>query len=443
VGERVVYTRYLLPVFYQGRGSPGGEHFILFPFLWYARDARLIWPLFPKRPQTFVAFWPLFGDFRGYWNRDRILFLFWPLLVKSRKGRGAEAVYTESFLWPVFSRYRGGGVSGVRAWPLMSYVRKPGRFVRSYWLWPLGHYRTGLAPDGKSTQTLALFLPVYGQMETATLKYRVIFPFYGRVETGKRSSTGYLLAIYNVERNERAGTVERRFLWFVYRHKKRIPPSAESPAPPEAGPAAVRAGDSESTAALAARAKDSPETGWAIFPFYGAMEGPRKRSGFVLWPFYQSRWDKAKEFEFKRRYLIPFYSRRERRWNDGTVIRSEFLLPFFRSGLRRNGSQESRWLHLWWYDRVDGMDRNYAPLWTFYERTFDAATGERRTRVLQRLFEREAGLEGWKRTEYNFLVVAGKSTPSEREFSLLGGFFGLQRGAQGQRQARLLWLIKF
>ncbi len=442
-GEREgkpVLTRYLLPIYYQGRQWPGREHFILFPFVWYARDARLIWPLFPTRPQTFVALWPLYGDFRGYWNRDRIQFLLWPVFVWTQKGRGSEAVYIESFLWPFFAVYSGQKYSGFRIFPLVSWVRKQGAYTRSYWLWPLGKHASGLAPDGKTTQTLTYFLPFYGNYRAGNTSWKLYFPFYGVVRTGKRVSQGYVLAIYNTTKDYRAGTVERRILWFVLRWKRLMKPSATA------------GGDAGTTPSLAQGAgttlfdwdektTPTPQTGWALFPIYGKMASSTRVRSFMLWPFYTHNWDRYREFEFDRRYFVPFYSSQTRRWNDGTISRSRFLFPLFRSSVRRDGAEHRHYLHLWWYDQVDGLDRNYAPLWTFFEKNWNERTGAKQVRVMKALYQYDRRPDGWTRKAFNFLVFSTERSPDTAHTSLLWGLLGYRR--QGEESSvRLLWLIK-
>lgn len=435
-GDEASLTRYLLPIYYQGKRGRG-EHLIVFPFVWYARDARLIWPLFPQRPQTFFALWPFYGDFRGYWNRDRIVFFLWPLFVSSRKGTGDEAVHIDSLVWPLTGFYSGKKYSGIRLWPLFSHVKKKDAFLRMYWLWPLGHHRSGLTPDEKTTQTLTAFFPLYAHMRADNFEYDFLFPFYGNVKVGKRTSTGYMLAIYNTTENERTGIREHRLFWFLLRWKTTFP--TQEPEPPPVAPPTDD--DTPSTPSLFPVAEETdPETGWALFPIYARFSSEVKKRMWILWPFYWYRWDRAREYEFERTYLVPFYSTQERRWGDGTISRSTFVVPFFKSSLRRDGKTHRHWLHLWWYDSVDGLDRNYAPLWTFYEKDANQATGAERVRVCKGLYEYDRFPDGREQSGYNFLIFNTRSSPESAETSLAWGLFGYKREAR-EKRFRLLWLI--
>jgi hypothetical protein len=454
-----IRTRYLLPILYQGRQGPDRKHFILFPFIWYARDARLIWPLFPTRPQTFFALWPLYGDFRGYWNRDRIRFALWPIAVRSQKGHGDNALYVNSFLWPFFSVYSGKHYSGFRAWPLYSYVKKKDEFFRSYWLWPLGHHRTGLTSDGKTTQSMTVFFPLYANVTRGNTQWDLLFPFYGRIQTGKRTARGYLAAIYNVMEDQRTGLVERRLFWFLLRWRTlkestqpardgRAPPNTDTLGPTDSESANIASSDPATTPSslfpeAAKRNRDSDlMTGFAFFPFYKKMSAPDKFRQFVAWPFFFRYRDRFREYDFNRTYLIPFYSSQERVWRDGAVSRSRFFLPFFRSSLRRDGQRHRHWLHLWWYDSVAGLDRNYAPLWTFYEKDSNPATGRKNIRVLKGLYEYDRQPGGWTRKSFNLLVFSTESTPERADTSLLWGLAGRHRRADDTHY-RFLWLLKF
>jgi len=462
-GDLKVVTRYLLPIYYQGRQGLGRHHFILFPFVWYARDARLIWPLFPSRPQTFIALWPLFGDFRGYWNRDRITFVAWPLFVRSRKGRGDDAIYLHSFAWPIFSIYAGKDISGFRLWPLFSYVKRKDQFFRSYWLWPLGHRRTGLTEDGKTTQSMTVFLPFYGNVKRGNAQWKLIFPFYGRIQAGKRTGRGYLLAIYNRMDDDRTGIVEHRLFWFLIRWRKLKSPHPEyesrgeptdqiSDTSMENSPG-MSEGDQDTTGTLAKLEttlssvgseedkRTSTETGWAFFPFYGKMSSPEKIRSFMVWPLYTHNWDREHGFVFDRRYFVPFYSSQERRWDDGTISRSRFFFPFFRSSVRRDGSQHRHWLHLWWYDQVDGLDRNYAPLWTFYEKNWNELTGRKEIRVMKALYQYDRRPSGWTRKAFNLLAFSTQSSPEKADTTLLWGLLGYHRRQQ-ERKIQVLWLLR-
>jgi len=459
VEGKPVSTRYLLPILYQGREGPHRHHFILFPFYWKARDARLIWPLFPQRPQTFYALWPIFGDFRGYWNRDRIQFLFWPLFVTSSKGRGKDQITIDSIVWPLTGFYSGKNVSGFRLWPLFSYVNKDDEWTRMYWLWPLGHHRTGLASDGRTTQSMTMFFPFYGHMRSAGFDYDLLFPFYGRLRSGKRTSTGYALAFYNTDHSERSGVIEHRLLWFVVRWRTRVEeperekPTEETAAPKtadlEVRPAgrAPAEGDtakgatSEGTSAGRKAGEKSPPTGWAVFPLYGSMKSDQSIRQFALWPLYSRKWDRAKEFEFDRHYFVPFYSSQERRWNDGALSRSSFIFPLFKSSLRRDGASHCHALHLWWYDSLDGLDRNYAPLWTIYENNSYARTGVRRWSLMKHLYETETRADGERRSAFNMLLFSGDFTPNHEKVSIAWGLLGYER-EQSKRSLRLLWAFR-
>ncbi|MBI5154222.1 hypothetical protein HZA57_03210, partial [Candidatus Poribacteria bacterium] len=100
------YTRYLFPLYWQG-GDGEGDYFVLFPVVWYGKNVTPAVPLFPGRKQNFIALWPLAGDFRSYYARDRIQFVLWPLFLKAEKGTGDGHVSQYSVPWPILTWYTG------------------------------------------------------------------------------------------------------------------------------------------------------------------------------------------------------------------------------------------------------------------------------------------------------------------------------------------------
>lgn len=483
---------YLFPILYFGSQGPYRNHAIIFPIYWYARDSTLIYPMFPSRPQTFEALFPLYGDFRGYWNRDRIRFILWPLFVWSEKGKGPNKVHIQSIVWPITGFYS-GAVSGFRLWPLFSYVSRDGEkpYTRAYWLWPLGHHRSGQAPDERTTHTLTVFFPFYAHLRSRPLNYDMVFPFYGQFNSGKRTTKGYALAFYNTEESRRTGVKEHRLFWFIIRWRTLLDPEETDPIPPalESDRTETAAGDpraprptaenidpadeselsQESAAQLAATStadeddddpgflgklfvgsddadtsaarKPDPMLGWTFFPFYSRLENSQKLRSYVVWPIYSHNQDTEKQFVFERTYFVPFYSNQQRRWSDGSITHSSFFFPFFRDSGRRNGDETFNAFHLWWYDKLDGLDRNYAPLWTFYETRGNVRTGFEETRVLSRLYQRQTLADQTIYEGFNLLFFSTESSPQRAETSLFWGLFKTSReGAESK--VSVLWGIE-
>lgn len=403
---RVVADRFILPIWFEGSQGTTGRYQILFPFYWYARNARLSVPLFPQRPVTFGAIFPIAGDIRGYFNRDRVAFFLWPLLVYSSEGQRGTADFNEifSFLWPVFGLYKGPKVSGFRVWPLFASVKKEDEFHRMYWLWPLGHYRKGrISRMNPEHEDVTLFIPFYARFRRPNIKLDMLFPFYGRLEVGDRISQGYALALYNVDINTRRKTREDRFFWFLIRKKTRLKDYS-----PESG-------DPQAT------------VGGGFFPFYTRTYSDTRVAKNIVWPFHTYRQTEYDQYTFTRSYIIPFYVFQRRDFDDGRYAYTKFVFPFFRSRKTLDGQQQSNALHLFFYTYAGPMDRSLAPLWTVWEKQEDVNTDAKSIRAAKNLWTYEKREDGAEKRTFNLLFIDYESVkkPGESEQGHTRLFWGL------------------
>ncbi|MBI1292044.1 hypothetical protein GC173_12500 [bacterium] len=354
----------ILPIWFKGKQGERGRYTILFPFIWYAYNARLAAPLFPPREQTFAAIFPLIGDFRGYHNRDRIFFFLWPLYVKSSEGTGENYNEVQSILWPFLGKYGGHKTSGFRLWPLVAYTSKEGEYKRAFWIWPLGQYRSGrISKTNPEKQQVTMFIPFFARFRQPNVSLDFVFPFYGDLRVGDRRSTGYFLAMYNRDVNYRQGTREDRYFLFLIRKKSRLKGFDGKPI---------------------VRDKDVP-LGGGFFPFYTRTYTDRRVRKNIIWPISIYKWNKYDEYEYERKYLLPFYVDQERRFNNGDTTYIRFIFPFFRQRRSLSDVERRNVLHFFWYSDVDKIDRLYAPLWTWSERTENLRTGAVTTRLFKNL----------------------------------------------------------
>lgn len=408
------FDRIILPIWFEGTQGDRGRYQILVPFYWYSRNARLTTPMFPPREQTFAALFPIAGDFRGYWNRDRIRFLLWPLFVHSSEGTGSDYNQIHSILWPFFGVYSGPKVSGFRIWPLFAYVEKEGESKRAYWLWPLGHYRKGrIGKTNDGQQDVVLFIPFYARFRQPNVKLDMVFPFYGKLEVGDRVSRGYVLALYNTDLNYRKGTREQRFLLFLFRRKTPLPGY---------DPASI---DPDVT------------LGGGVFPIYMRTHNANRIIKSILWPLHQYRYNRYNEFTYTRSYILPVYSRRTREFNNGDTVESRFVFPFFRYRKSTRDNVESNALHLFYYSDVENIDRLYAPLWSWWEKRENLRSGEKTLRWFRNawIYERTATGEERKRANlllYNFKSETAADGTKTRQIKL---FFGLIRHSWQEHRA--------
>ncbi|MFH0793191.1 MAG: hypothetical protein V2A74_04080, partial [bacterium] len=147
-------TRYwLFPLVY-GRSEKSGPHyFILFPIVFYLRDARSVLPFILEGKQNATAVFPIWGHFERFVAVQDLRFFLWPLWVTSRQGEGR----TYSVLWPIFGIFTGKDHSGFRIWPLVGHHRYTGHYDKWNYLWPLGyHMKTGLDTDDPRSASIFL-----------------------------------------------------------------------------------------------------------------------------------------------------------------------------------------------------------------------------------------------------------------------------------------------
>jgi len=378
------FDRLLVPLWFQGDHADGGKYRILFPLIWYAHQARLPVPLFPPRPVTFAAVFPIAGNIKGYWNHDNIRFFLWPLFVHSSKGTGEDFSEIYSFVWPITGIYKGPKVSGFRLWPLFAYAKREGEFERAYWLWPLGHYRKGrIADSDDRQQNILMFLPFYAKFHRDNVKLDAVIPFYAKLSVGDRTVHGYFFGLYNVEENSRTGIRERRWLWFVVRSRKAL--EGHEPDPDRT-------------------------TGGGVFPFYTRVSNDSRVSKNIIWPLHVYRWNKRADHEYKRHYYVPVYARAAKNYDDGSMSVNQYFFPFFRRVERRTGETYSSAIHLFPYSWFEPLDRNWAPLWTFWEKETDIVEETMRVRWFKNAWKFERAADGSERKKINLLLFTQETT---------------------------------
>jgi len=426
--NRKLYNTILIPFWYEGKQEKRGAYKILFPFFWYAENAKLAVPLFPPREQTFAALWPIIGDFRGYWNRDRIFFFLWPIYVHSSKGDGLDRNSTTSLIWPILGLHHGPRVHGLRIFPLFSYATKKDAegekgFHRSYWLWPLGHRRTGRISDSNAgKQDVTFFFPFYGKFRQPNIKLDFILPFYGKLHVGQRVSRGYFFALYNNEFNYRNGYREDRFLLFIFRKRQPLKGYEQT------------FGDKD------------PRTGSAFLPFYSRFKNKTSTRQVILWPFFTYRYNQYTDYEHIRKFFVPFFVSLTKKYSDGRVRNDRFIFPFYRQRTSVDGERRTNYIHAFYYMSSDAIEYSYSPLWTWQETQQNLRTGEKTIRWFKNAVRWERRADGSLRQAINLFLISHKrerAASGELESwdsRVLGGLVGREKREDGSFRTRLLWI---
>jgi hypothetical protein len=188
-----------------------------------------------------------------------------------------------------------------------------------------------------------------------------------------------------------------------------------------------------------------------LWPLYGYQRRTGTEKEFVGWPiFWRERTDRPNAV-FRRWAAIPFLQiEREttRRAAPGTdPVRSRYLRawPLF---VHEQRGAESRWRApvLLPFRDPPPIERNWAPLWTLFERT--SRDGRTDTELLWGVFRRQyRGAEG-VRTSVFPLIEWGRRPPPEGDGpaqsygSLLKGLIGWE-STGAQRRLRMLYVFRF
>lgn len=380
----------LIPFYFSSNQGNGRGYVVLFPFFWRGNDARVFIPFYSPRRQSFFGIFPFYGKFKGLWGRDKIQFFLWPLLTITEKDR----IQSIHFPWPFLGIFRGSGGSGAKCWPLWGYLRTDNLSTKAYFLWPLGHYRRIIDPSsGREKEKIKGFLPLYLSIDKNKYHLRYYFPLYAREETPKRISTGYFFPLFTKSYFPKELDTETRILLLFLRWRKGA----------------------------------SQRKILELFPLFKKDSSPERVRSYVMFPLYSFMMDRDENIQFKRRYLIPLLISKEKIWlhNKNEKEKQLVLLPLFGSLHYKNGASLFRVFWPLWYTTAEPVERNFAPLWTVFERRKDTEGNLSVTLFWNifsyRQFEKEAV---W---EVNPFIFRYKSSETEKEFDLLGGLFGFKK----------------
>ncbi len=331
--------------------------------------------------RTVRAFFPFGGVIERYATYDQILFVLFPLYMRTKRSGGTF----HHFLWPIFSWGRNGkGELDWHIWPLYG-IARPGHAESGFALWPFflwARERPYLRPEMQPRRWM--FWPFYGVARVGTLTSRVfLWPFFG-FASDPRSGFWSWDGPWPLVRIQRPGTSESAA------HRTRV------------------------------------------WPFYSYFRGDGLESTWAPWPLVNQRVESYSDGQRRALNVVPFWQQ----WTDRNLDGSERgrwrkLWPLFQ---HEEVGETSRTgfptlLPTW---RLPDLDEHYAWMWELYTRE---RSGERvRERSWGGIWRRESderevreyvsGL--WSRRKYRDGVA------TVRETSLL---FGLLRWRTSTRSS--------
>ena len=183
-------------------------HTTLFPFYFHQHST--------ETNNDYTAVFPLYGHLENRMFRDDIKFVLFPLYSETRK----KDVVTDNYLYPIFDRRRGNGLTGWQVWPFAGEERKTltfrtnsmndveaiGGYDKRFLLWPF--YFNSRLGIGTTNPAASLTL----------------IPFYSQTRSPERDESSYGFPLgFNAVYDREKGYVEHDFLWplFVRAHGSR------------------------------------------------------------------------------------------------------------------------------------------------------------------------------------------------------------------------------
>jgi hypothetical protein len=362
------------------REEPGSRYrLFLFPLFFAGRDAQR---------DPYMALFPVGGSVHEFLGQDRIAFFLFPLYCHATVNK------TElwNFFWPIFARTEGPGVHRWRVFPLYGESEQEGKWSKRFVLWPFW------------TQSEYYFTNSSGHAW-------MLWPLVGRVALTNQSSWMVLPPFFRWTETDHRRAFYGPWPFFQY-----------------------GAGDEERL---------------HIWPLWGRSRGTNDYRGFALWPIV--RWGGVRRGGEQARWVdvAPIWHHDIHRAVAtnavGSVVAGETsathtrLWPLF--SYRRDGDgSRLRVPELWPLPATEGVEQNWAPLWSLYLRSRWAGAGE--DELLWGLYRRRSDRDGWSLSLFPLFAASAGDGGRKREWSVLHGLVGYRRNDSG-RMVRLLYLIRF
>ncbi len=394
---------------HHGADGMASDRWWLMPVVFYGHD---------NQARPYFGLFPLGGRISNFFGFDHVNFFLFPLYVGSHK----STFDAHTVLWPVFSRTKGECVDKFRVWPFygqaLFYGRSPDTEAkwlqdeRRFYLWPFVH-TSHIHPRPGAPYTMGLdawfVLPFCGSGKQTDASGRVV-----------QKSWTVLWPFFSGDTCTLAGREKSRTYcpWPFIRLSRETTP-------------------------------EGTETHTNYWPFYGRTDRPACGTAYVMWPFWWTGSAKTSAaVERKWSALAPF-------WWSSELCRKDEAAPEKPAVLEQNFKQlwpvwsfqreqdKSRLavLALWPRRAPDGVNRNYAPLWTLYSRETQGAE------------IRHEALWGWWKLAYNAPQPMRWSLAPfaeyHREDANGGWYLSIGKGllawgrADGEKKCRALWFFKW
>jgi len=454
-GRAERYRSFLFPLWWQGsdtlelRDKPAQrkEYSYLIPFWWYNSGLSHDFPFFNPTGKKVAALWPFFGRWED-WNEGKdFTFYLWPLVVWGVP-RDGDSHRSLSILWP-FLRFQWAGeknlTSEVRLWPIFGWADRGEAYSR-YFLYPLFLLRNADDPkDAAKRDNNLLVFPFWFHSQKDDTEFLLYFPFTGYAKLPNKSYRFIFLPFYLQWEDREEGFIETRWLLFLYRHRR------------------TTDGDAKDNRTNILLLYDDEEVEDASPTAEKGKELNNRQDYRLL--FYATSSLVKPTYTFRGNYFFFLWAFKTREHDDGFVEWSRMINPFAFWKGDSDGTYHLRAIWPIWQEALDGFQRNWTPIWTFYTRDIDllrrpVSTKERpvedrfrqmekaddypkRGEVLGRVEDRR--VLGWlyrdhdepglSETHVNLLLFSYDRYNDRRAVSLLGGWFPITWGEEAPIEA--------
>ena len=312
----------------------------------------------------YFALFPLGGRICEFLTRDRIDFVLFPLWARS----SINEVKTTSVLWPIYSKTKGDGVERFRVFPFYGSSKLAGKYHKQFVCWPF--YTSVKLTGARNPGSGFILFPLYGHVRTEHGRNQWFFPPFFRFAEGDGQRIVYAPWPF-VQWSD--GDVYKRYLW----------------------------------------------------PLYGEKEAGTLSCRFLFWPLIWSSVNQRAENKQERFSVLPFFQSEKTIRSTSDVpdeverrVESNYWKVWPLMSWERKGEvSRFRLLDLWPMRNTEGIERNWAPLWTLYRQTQNDGVVERR--LLWGIYDQKKGA-------------------NESEWSLLKGLVRYNK-KEGGRTLRILF----
>ncbi|MCE9613747.1 MAG: hypothetical protein K8T26_05690 [Lentisphaerae bacterium] len=365
-----------------------------------------------REGERYHALFPVGGNLREFLGRDRISFVLWPIYAHAV----TKDLESHHIVWPIVSWSKGDTEHGYRVFPLYGHYTDEGRLSKRFVLWPIWTSVQYEYPKEKGSGF-------------------ILFPLFGHVRTTRQNGWMFLPPFFRWSKSE--DTTQANLPWPIVHYT---------------------------------RGKTVRKVN--VWPLWGTRSDKHIHRTYVLWPI--SRFDRLEraDGEYRQGRVLPFFYYDSLRTPTNRPsaaaggLLSALLLPAPASTSPAPavavapGTVRARYVKLWplFTYRRDGdtslfgtlalwplkqspaIERNWAPIWTFYRVQREGAAREEE--LLWGLWRRTAGADGSRRAAlFPLFASARAGDPAEyRRWSVLGGLYASERKGLKKRVRLLYWL---